>query len=190
MARMVATKAALSIRVDALSDADGKSDTEAHAIGLAHRAKLESRLRSLEYAGDASGVKRFAGNGKQQQRFEMSADAKTYNTKADFVSTQRESPMEIAVKAVSDVKEEKRKAKEEKKAKKKAKATDADGDVTMEAPAESSDKKEKKRKRRESDVVEAKTEVCFGFSIIRSTLLTSIPGDRGREEGKEESAQG
>ncbi|KAF9050771.1 Nop domain-containing protein [Hymenopellis radicata] len=158
MARMVATKAALSIRVDALSDADGKSDAEAQSIGLAHRAKLESRLRSFEYAGDASGVKRFAGNGKQQQRFEMSADTKTYNTKADFVSTQRESPMDIAVKAVADVKEEKRKAKEEKKAKKKAKATDSDGDVTMEAPAESSDKKEKKRKRRESEAAEAQTE--------------------------------
>lgn len=163
MARMVATKAALSIRVDALSDSDGKSESDAPSIGLAHRAKLESKLRSLEYEKDASGVRRFAGNGKQQQRFDMSGDTKTYNTQADFVSTQRDDPMETAVKAVLDVKEEKRKAKEERKAKKqaeKSKDTDADGDVTM-GGVDSNDKKEKKRKRRESEaVVEVPKQVC------------------------------
>ncbi|KAJ3532249.1 hypothetical protein NM688_g7452 [Phlebia brevispora] len=48
MARMVATKAALSIRVDALTDPDGKSEPAAPSIGLENRAKLESRLRALE----------------------------------------------------------------------------------------------------------------------------------------------
>ncbi|KAK0205986.1 Nop domain-containing protein [Desarmillaria ectypa] len=166
MARMVATKAALSIRLDALADSDGKSEPDAPSIGLAHRAKLESRLRAMEYEDGATGVRRFAGNGKQQQqRFDMSGQTKTYNTKADdvdFVSTQREDPMKIAVKAVSDVKEEKKKAKEERRAKRKAekekekeKGADADGDVTMNGAEEEEkkDKKDKKRKRRESEIV-------------------------------------
>ena len=111
MARMVATKTALSVRVDALTDADGKSEPMAPSIGLENRAKLESRLRALEYAGDASGVRRFGENGKKQPRFEMTGNTSTYNTAADavdLVSTKRE-PMELAVQAVLETKEEKRK---------------------------------------------------------------------------------
>ncbi|KAH9918133.1 uncharacterized protein B0H18DRAFT_1032165, partial [Fomitopsis serialis] len=129
-----ATKAALSIRVDALSDVDTKSEPQAPSIGIENRAKLEARLRSLEGQGDA-------------------AVTKTYNDKADFVSTQRE-PVESAVQAALDVKAEKRKAKEERRAKrraeKEAKATseNGDGEETKES------KKEKKRKRRDSEAEE------------------------------------
>jgi nucleolar protein 58 len=123
MARMVATKAALAIRVDALTDADGKSDEQAPSIGIENRAKLESRLRRLEHEANLGGVRRFADSGKKQKAFHMTGETKTYNTAADavdLVSTQRE-PMEMAVQAALDVKEEKRKAKEEKKAKGKMK---------------------------------------------------------------------
>lgn len=157
---MVATKAALSIRVDALTDADGKSEPEAPSIGLENRAKLESRLRALEYSGDLGGMRRFNGEGKKQQRFEMTGETKTYNTAADsvdLISTQRE-PVDVAMKAVLDVKEEKRRAKEEKKARKKAKedAMDVDGE-------DKESKKEKKRKRRESEAngTAAETDVSF-----------------------------
>ncbi|KAF8966501.1 hypothetical protein BDZ97DRAFT_1756631 [Flammula alnicola] len=159
MARMVATKAALSIRVDALTDADGKSDAAASSIGIDNRTKLESRLRALEHEMDAGGVRRFADNGRKQQRFEMTGETKTYNAKADhvdLVSTQRESPMEAAVKAVLDVKEEKRKAKEERRAKKRA---EKEKSVTQEPEDEDQmdvdgqSKKERKRKRRESEGV-------------------------------------
>ncbi|KDQ65010.1 hypothetical protein JAAARDRAFT_167849 [Jaapia argillacea MUCL 33604] len=170
MARMVATKAALSIRVDALTDTDGKSEPDAPSIGIENRAKLESRLRALEYQGDQNGVRRFNNNdGRKQERFEMKGETKTYNTAADavdLVSTQREkAPIEVAMQAVLDVKEEKRRAKEEKKAKKKEKrAKDDDGDdhEKMDVDGEEEkESKEKKRKRRESAPdgdVEMKTE--------------------------------
>ncbi|KAF5371973.1 hypothetical protein D9615_008108 [Tricholomella constricta] len=160
MARMVATKAALSIRVDALTDSDGKSESTAPSIGIENRAKLESRLRALEHTGDLHGANRFADGGKKQERFEMKGETKTYNTQADavdLVSTQREDPMEIAVRVVEDVKEEKRRAKEERRAKKKAEkeraeAADVASDA-MEVDGEvKKEKKEKKRKRRESEV--------------------------------------
>ena len=44
MARMVATKAAMSIRIVELSDADSKSSVDADPIGIANRAKLQSQL--------------------------------------------------------------------------------------------------------------------------------------------------
>ncbi|KAF8164870.1 Nop domain-containing protein [Crassisporium funariophilum] len=157
MARMVATKAALSIRVDALTDSDGKSEPTAPSIGIDNRAKLESRLRALEHQMEGGGVRRFADGSKKQQRFEMTGETKTYNTQADdvdLVSTQRDDPMEAAVKVVLDVKEEKRRAKEERRAKKRAEreksgTQEADDDNEMEVDGE--DKKEKKRKRRESE---------------------------------------
>ncbi|KAL0574585.1 Nucleolar protein 58 [Marasmius crinis-equi] len=152
MARMVATKAALSIRVDALADADDKSEPEAPSIGLTHRAKLESRLRALEYSDDAAGVRRFANTDrKQQQKFEMKGETKTYNTQNDFVTTQRESPMETAIKVVLEVKDEKKKAKEEKKAKKKAEKEAAANAMDVDGEESKKEKKEKKRKRRESE---------------------------------------
>jgi nucleolar protein 58 len=157
MARMVATKAALSIRVDALTDADGKSEETAPSIGLENRAKLESRLRALEHQNDLSGVRRFADKNQQPQRFEMKGQTKTYNVAADavdLVPAQRD-PLELAVKAVLDVKEEKRKVKEEKRGKKKAdkekKAKEEKDDDQMDVEEEK-ESKDKKRKRRESEV--------------------------------------
>jgi nucleolar protein 58 len=159
MARMVATKAALSIRFDALTNADEKSEPTATSIGTDNRAKLESRLRALEHESEGGVIRRFADNGKKQQRFQMKGETKTYNTQADhvdLVSTQRDDPMEAAVKVVLDVKEEKRRAKEERRAKRRAEKEkekssnpeDNDSD-TMEV--DDIDKEEKKkRKRRES----------------------------------------
>ena len=81
---MVATKAALSIRVDALTDADGKSEPTTPSIGIENRAKLESRLRALEHQLEGDTVQRLAGDaGKKQQRFDMKGETKTYNVAAD-----------------------------------------------------------------------------------------------------------
>ncbi|KAK2462305.1 hypothetical protein APHAL10511_005611 [Amanita phalloides] len=162
MARMVATKSALAIRVDALTDADGKSDAAAPSIGLENRAKLEARLRALEEQNEMGTVRRFGEQGKRQQsKFEMKGETRVYNTQVDaveFVPTQREDAVEVAVKAALDVKEEKRRAKEEKKARKKAEKEKEreeeeekmEVEVEVEVEVEES-KKEKKRKRRESE---------------------------------------
>jgi len=185
---MVATKAALSIRVDALTDADGKSEDQAPSIGIENRAKLESRLRALEHQGDLAGARRFADGGKKQPRFEMTGDTKTYNTAADAVGmlpTQRD-PMEIAVKAVLDVKEEKRKAKEERRAKRKAEKEVTDEtaeDLSMDVDSDSKSKKDKKRKRRESEangtVHEAKVSPNLFVFIGAGLRLVSGGGARG-----------
>lgn len=120
MARMVATKASLSIRVDALADVDTKSEPMAPTIGIENRAKLESRLRALEYRSDLSGVRNADPNAarRQQPKFQMTGETKTYNTAADAVgltSLAGRDPQEAAVQAVLDVKEERKKRKEEKK---------------------------------------------------------------------------
>ena len=202
MARMVATKAALSVRVDALTDSDGKSEETASVIGIENRTKLESRLRALEREMEGGGVRRFADNGKKQQRFEMTGETKTYNTsvdQVDLVSTQRDSPMDVAIKAVLDVKEEKRKAKEERRAKKRAEKSKADASDAEEnqMDVDGEDKKDKKRKRRESEIApmdedkpEEKLKVSVPYPMYPNNYLTCFGagdgrGEKGKEEGQE-----
>jgi nucleolar protein 58 len=211
MARMVATKAALSIRFDALTNADEKSEPTATSIGTDNRAKLESRLRALEHEIEGGVVRRFGDNGKKQQRFQMTGETKTYNTQADhvdLVSTQRDDPMEAAVKAVLDVKEEKRRAKEERRAKKrvekeKEKSSEPEGDDsdTMEVDGIDKGKGKKKRKRRESgqeteDVVmeeipaeepKASLPSFFLNTEFRLSILVSSGNRRGEKSKKKGS---
>jgi hypothetical protein len=52
MACVVVTKTALSVRVDAFTDAGEKSTPSAPKISLEDRAKLEARLRSVEAEND------------------------------------------------------------------------------------------------------------------------------------------
>ena len=158
MARMVATKTALSVRVDALTDADEKSTPTAPTIGLENRAKLEARLRTLEAEGDATGMRRFAVGPSQQKRVKLDPAASTYNPAVDavgLVSTQRE-PKQEAVQAVLDVKEERRRAKEERRKRRTEKAAaEPAASVDGEADAMEVDGDEgvdeKKRKRRKSE---------------------------------------
>lgn len=136
---MLATKASLSVRVDALSDVDAKSSLQAPSVGLEYRAKLESRLRALEYRSDlnpgfgAAASSSFMQKSRQQQKFQMNGAAtKMYNNAADSVMIPTQpaigdssdvdlSNVAKALEAVMDVKEERRKRKEEKRAAKEAK---------------------------------------------------------------------
>lgn len=165
MARMVATKAALSIRVDALSDAESRSDPQAAEVGINNRVKLESRLRALEHQSGIQSVRRVTStaNGRQQPKFDLGAgsSAGAYNSANDSVAlgsvsgmlpTQPESALKTAVKAVQEVKEEKRAEKDESKKDKKKKrksetgeGMDVDGDDAKEGET-----KEERRARKEA----------------------------------------
>ncbi|XP_043287977.1 nucleolar protein 58 [Venturia canescens] len=69
MSRMLAAKAALATRVDALGE-DGSFD-----LGAEHKAKLESRLRILEDGN----IRRISGTGKAKAKFEK------YHSSSEFV---------------------------------------------------------------------------------------------------------
>ncbi|ORX39180.1 hypothetical protein BD324DRAFT_315129 [Kockovaella imperatae] len=165
MARMVATKAALSIRVDALSDADSRSDPSAAEVGVTNRVKLESRLRALEHQAGIQSVRRVtAGAGRQQPRFEMGAGGGSYNNATDSIQlgsaqgllpTQPQPAIKQAVKAVLEVKEEKRaeKEKESKKDKKNKRKSESAMDVDENGDGDTSiagETKEERRARKEA----------------------------------------
>ena len=157
MARMVATKAALSIRVDALSDADSRSDAAAAEVGITNRVKLESRLRALEHQAGIQSVRRVtAGAGRPQPKFEMTGGAGSYNTATDSVKldsvqgllpTQPQPAVKQAVKAVLEVKEEKR-AEKEKKDKRSKRKSESAMDVDGEEGSPVNETKEERRARK------------------------------------------
>ncbi|RWS13011.1 hypothetical protein B4U79_05655 [Dinothrombium tinctorium] len=60
MSRMLASKASLACRVDALGESTGNE------LGLEHRAKLESRLKMLEEGT----MRKISGSGKKKPKFE------------------------------------------------------------------------------------------------------------------------
>ncbi|EPQ26505.1 uncharacterized protein PFL1_05827 [Pseudozyma flocculosa PF-1] len=173
MARMVATKAALSIRLDALADADTKSEEGAPSIGLEARAKLESRLRALEMQGGVSGMRgarHAAGDsGYKQKAFKMDDAGRSYNASADApvaVSTSNgvkdmASAAALAPPATPASDDKKEMTKEEKKAAKKARkslaagsepatpAADGDAELTKE------ERKALKKQRKEAEAAAA-----------------------------------
>ncbi|POV94736.1 hypothetical protein PSTT_16675, partial [Puccinia striiformis] len=83
--RMTAAKAALSIRHDALADADTKSAEEAPLIGMEARIKLESRLRRLEQSIGIQSTRKSGITQDHQKPFFKRPDPGSYNPAADSV---------------------------------------------------------------------------------------------------------
>ena len=125
---MVATKTALSVRIDALSDADTKSAGDAPIKGIESRAKLESRLRMLEQGMGIQGVRRAAtgtGMNKQPGKFEMRTNGAKYNPAADVLIPSQPpaaSAEESSMQVDGDVSTNGKKSKKDKKRKRDAAA--------------------------------------------------------------------
>lgn len=149
MARMVATKAALSIRLDALADADSKSSLESATIGIESRVKLESRLRLLEQGIGHTSLRSIAkshdAKAGNQAKFEMTGNGAKYNDAADTLlptaaAASTSAAMEVEIEVVLDDETERKRIKKEKKEKKRlAEEAAAQPDVSMDAGAEGED---------------------------------------------------
>ena len=123
MARMVATKTALSIRVDALADAETKSNPAAARIGSDNREKLASRLRALERSLGLPPTY-IRADRREQAKYDLGGDnVAAYNDAADeqLIKTQPTGedvdPQQAAMEIVKEVKEEKAADKKDKKKK-------------------------------------------------------------------------
>ncbi|KAK1166239.1 nucleolar protein 58-like [Acipenser oxyrinchus oxyrinchus] len=160
ISRMLAAKAALAIRYDALGE---DTNTE---LGVESRAKLEVRLRHLE----EKGIRRISGTGKamaKTEKYQHKSEVKTYDPSGDStlpsVSKKRkleeeEEPTEVKVKKMkkervpeeAEEEEEEAAAAEEppKKKKKKEKKHEPAEEEEPAAVEETSEKKKKKKKKK------------------------------------------
>jgi nucleolar protein 58 len=157
ISRVLAAKASLATRVDALSD-----DTLDHVdttIGYEGRAKVEARLRQLEGI-TGPGVSAANGNGAltaaKTAKYDpvaakSAAKASAYNDSSDMVldkTPEKKSDKAEAKSSSKKDKKEKKKKDKDKKEKKKRKADDleeSDDDAKAEKKKEKKAKKEKRK---------------------------------------------
>ncbi|KAE8214181.1 hypothetical protein CF319_g5393 [Tilletia indica] len=159
MARMVATKAALSIRLDALADGDSTTTlADGATIGADSRVRLEARLRALESGAGLTSLRALSSAGPKQQAFKFSNGNGSYNAGAD-------APGPSSTSLIADTTAESKLSKEERKALKKAskkrgaeEMDDDVGDVTTATTAgdlstvsADGEKKKKKKKSKHGD---------------------------------------
>jgi nucleolar protein 58 len=168
ISRVLAAKASLAIRVDALTDdTDEQMDT---TIGFEGRAKVEARLRQLE-----GGVAPSLGSGgmtaKKTARYDpvaakTGASAQAYNDASDMVldakkkdsdddddSSSADGSAEKKKKKKKDKKEKKEKKSKKRKADDDVEETNGNGedDAAAKKSAKKSAKKAKKEKRKSKD---------------------------------------
>jgi len=194
MARMVATKTALSIRVDALSDADTKSSSGASTIGIDNRVKLESRLRALEHrAGLPPSTVR--SERRDMPKFDMSGAGATYNAATDnvgLVATQpAKSAEDVAIEIVKETRDEKKADRKEKKKSRKSEGAAADVsamDVEVEGETKEQRRARKEAKKAAKALGASSDALATSTAVIPETPAASIAVEsNGKSEKKEKS---
>ncbi|KAK3761736.1 hypothetical protein RRG08_010353 [Elysia crispata] len=143
LSRMLAAKASLAIRVDALSE------TSDSTLGIEQRAKLESRVRNL----DEKAARRISGSGKfqvKQEKYTGVSEVKTFNPAMDSTL-----PSGIKRKIKEEVPDEEDDLKPPKSKKRKEESAAGDAEEEEEAETETPKKKKKKSKKEvKEEVVE------------------------------------
>ncbi|GAV55221.1 hypothetical protein ZYGR_0AS05450 [Zygosaccharomyces rouxii] len=148
IARVLAAKAAVSLRYDALAeDRDDSGD-----VGLESRSKVENRLSQLE-GRDLRTTPKVV---REAKKVEIS-EARAYNADADTASAapakseadsdDEESESEQEEKKSKKEKKEKKEKKDKKDKKEKKRKRDEDGEDSKESKKSKKDKKEKKEKK-------------------------------------------
>lgn len=164
MSRMLAAKASLCTRVDALGE-DGNFD-----LGAEHKVKLEARLRILEEGN----LRRLSGTGKAKAKFEKyqsKSEFVEYPTAADSTLGRKRGHEEDTKPLIEEIKVEAEEPWQEVPKKKKKKrqsegetSTEATAEVKEETPDEAStsmddSKKKKKKKKKEREEMEVEVAV-------------------------------
>lgn len=143
ISRVLAAKAALATRVDALSDET--ADMVDTTIGYEGRAKVEARLRSLE-GGDGAVVKAVNTNGltaKKTSVYTPKASKPSYNDSNDVVLGDGDGDSAEKKSAKKDKKKKKDK-------KRKAEDVEEENGEAVEEPSAKKSKKDKKKKDKKS----------------------------------------
>jgi len=182
VSRMLAAKAAIATRVDALGE---ETNTD---LGIEHRAKVESRIRQLE----GGAVDKISGSAKKSAKFdkyENKSEVVEYKAAADVTIPKRKSE------ADSDDEEEKPKAKKikveevevksEKKKKKKDKSADVTAEEVMDTSEVKTEEKKKKKKKDKESVEEANTTV----DTTADASLLDESGEKKKKKKKKKEAE-
>merc|ERR1719219_2836623 len=182
VSRMLAAKAAIATRVDALAE---ETNTD---LGIEHRAKVETRIRQLE----GGQVARISGSAKKSAKFdkyEAKGEVLEYKAAADVTSGKRkgssDSDEEEEKPAVKKVKVEEVEVKSEKKKKKKKDKAAAEEPVeeAMDVKTEEVVEK-KKKKKKDKEVSEAPEEANSTMETTADASLLEEGGEKKKKKKK------
>nr|XP_022905088.1 nucleolar protein 58 [Onthophagus taurus] len=188
MSRMLAAKASLATRVDALGESTGFD------LGVEHKTKLESRLRFLEEGN----IKRLSGTGKAKAKFEKYhgvSEIKQYPVAADSTlpsssKRKRDSDNKPLIEEIkTEVEEETTETTKQKKKKlKKEVKEEEEVEVKQEVEEQGEGKKKKKRKKQDVEEVEVKEEVQEEEATTPSKGEKKKKKKKGQEVGESSTA--
>jgi len=178
VSRMLAAKAAIATRVDALGE---ETNTD---LGIEHRAKVESRIRQLE-GGVATKI---SGTGKQSAKFEKyenKSEILEYKAAADVTIAQKRSAEDSDEEKppTKKIKVEEVEASAEKKKKKKKDKTEevvVEEVEAVEVKEEEEAKSEKKKKKKK----DKHSEESAADTTADSTMDTSVLEESGEKKKK------
>merc|ERR1712055_995127 len=142
VSRMLAAKASLACRVDALGE---ETNTD---LGIEHRAKVESRIRQLE-GGEVTKISATAKQSAKFDKYESKSEVLEYKAAADVTLKRKEEAEAEAAVAASPEKRKKKKDKDSGA----AEAADSTLDTSAmdTSVAENGEKKKKKKKKKDGD---------------------------------------
>merc|ERR1712117_505957 len=142
VSRMLAAKAAIATRVDALGE---ETNTD---LGIEHRAKVESRIRQLE-GGAVTAISGTAKKTAKFDKYENKSEVLEYKAASDVTikrKSEADSDDEGEAPKTKKIKVEDVEVKSEKKKKKKDKSADVTAEEVMDTSEVKTEEKRKKKK--------------------------------------------
>merc|ERR1712029_712838 len=177
VSRMLAAKASLACRVDAMGE---ETNTD---LGIEHRAKVESRIRQLE-GGEITKISATAKQSAKFDKYESKSEVLEYKAAADVTLKRKaedddEEKPDVKKIKVEDVEAEGSKKKKKKKDKQKEEEAEA------EVAAVASPEKKKKKKNKEAGEAADST-------LDTSAMDTSVAenGEKKKKKKKKKDGDG
>merc|ERR1712147_167393 len=179
VSRMLAAKASLACRVDALGE---ETNTD---LGIEHRAKVESRIRQLE-GGEVTKISATAKQSAKFDKYESKSEVLEYKAAADVTLKRKaedddeEKPVVKKIK-VEDVEAEGSK----KKKKKKDKQKEEEAEAPAEEATEVASPEKKKKKKKDKETAEA-----ADSTLDTSAMDTSVAESGEKKKKKKKDGEG
>merc|ERR1712112_617581 len=167
VSRMLAAKAALATRVDALGE---ETNTD---LGIEHRAKVESRIRQLE-GGVVTKISGTAKQGAKFDKYEAKSEVVEYKAAADVTIPKKRSIDESdddekpATKKIK-VEEEEGGEKKKKKKKDKKKEEEMEVEAEVEPVVEVKSKKKKKKDKQATEDADTTADSTIDTSVVEES---------------------
>merc|ERR1712047_184237 len=181
VSRMLAAKASLACRVDALGE---ETNTD---LGIEHRAKVESRIRQLE-GGEVTKISATAKQSAKFDKYESKSEVLEYKAAADVTLKRKadedeEEKLDVKRIKVDDVEAEGSKKKKKKKDKQKEEETEVPTEEVAEV-ASPEKKKEKKKDKETAEVADS--------TLDTSAMDTSVAesGEKKKKKKKKKDGEG